>query len=135
VSYKLAWTSISSLLSQFGRDYGPEVLLQLNIAYFLPSIPVLCIQTVFNDAMDRRFGLPMGAMMRFTVGLGGLALLMSFFPLLASSHAGLLGTTVVVGMCYGLAFGTSYQLASKFSPASTVALTTGTTEPCTCMRW
>ena len=125
MSYKLAWTSISSLLSQFSRDYGPEVLLQLNIAYFLPSIPVLCLQTIFNDRMDRRLGLPLAAMLRFTAGLGGLALLTSFFPMLAASHAGLLGTTALIGMAYGLAFGTSYQLASKFSPASTVALTTG----------
>lgn len=125
VSYKLAWTAISSLLSQFSRNYGPEVLLQINIAYFFPSIPVLCLQTAFNDAMDRRLGLPAAAMTRFTVGLGALALLTSFFPILASSHKGLILTTVLVGMSYGLAFGTSYQLASKFSPASTVALTTG----------
>ena len=148
VSYKLAWTSISSLLSQFSRDYGPEVLLQINIAYFFPSIPVLCLQTVFNDGMDRRMGLPLAALTRFTIGLGGLALLMSFFPYLAATHQGLIATTVIIGegqslpssvswpllmftsppmhrpqgMSYGIAFGTSYQLASKFSPGSTVAV-------------
>ena len=125
MSYKLAWTAISSLLSQFSRDYGPEVLLQINIAYFFPSIPVLCLQTAFNDVMDRRLGLPAAALTRLAGGLGGLALLTSFFPILANTHTGLITTTVFIGMSYGLAFGTSYQLASKFTPASTVALTTG----------
>mmetsp|Transcript_22046 Transcript_22046/g.48132 ORF Transcript_22046/g.48132 Transcript_22046/m.48132 type:complete len:479 (+) Transcript_22046:161-1597(+) len=125
VAYKLAWTAISSLLSQFSRDYGPEVLLQLNIAYFFPSIPVLVLQTVFNDAMDQRLGLPMAALIRFMAGLGGLALLTSYFTYLATSHASLVVTTALVGASYGIAFGTSYQLASKFSAYSTVALTTG----------
>ena len=41
----------------------------------------------------------------------------------------LLLVTVVVGMSYGLAFGTSYQIATKYTSASTVALTTGTQQP------
>ncbi|PNH02012.1 hypothetical protein TSOC_012042 [Tetrabaena socialis] len=52
VSYKLAWTAISSLLSQYSEAYGPGILLQLNVAYFLPSIPVLMLQTAFNDRRE-----------------------------------------------------------------------------------
>ncbi|GAX81468.1 hypothetical protein CEUSTIGMA_g8897.t1 [Chlamydomonas eustigma] len=125
VSYKLPWTCISSLLSQFSRDYGPEVLLQLNFAYFFPSIPILVLQTIFNERMDQKLGLPLGALVRFVFGLGGLSVIMSFFPILASTHLSLLLTTVAVGICYGAAFGTSYQLASRFPASSTVALTTG----------
>ena len=58
---------------------------------------MLFMQLPFNDGMDRRLGLPVAALLRFTLGLGGLAVLMSFFPLLASSHNGLIATTVVVG--------------------------------------
>ncbi|KAL6763078.1 hypothetical protein V8C86DRAFT_2507052 [Haematococcus lacustris] len=126
VAYKLAWTAISSLLSQFSRDYGPQVLLQLNVAYFLPSIPVLLLQTLLNDRMDRRLGSRVrGAMLRFVAGLGSLIALTAHFPSIASSHTRLLGATAAVGMAYGLAFGTSYQLASRFPPSSTVMLTTG----------
>ncbi len=49
MSYKLAWTAISSLLSQYSKEYGPDILLRLNVAYFFPSIPVLMLQTAFND--------------------------------------------------------------------------------------
>ncbi|GFR41593.1 hypothetical protein Agub_g2316 [Astrephomene gubernaculifera] len=126
VAYKLAWTAISSLLSQYSKVYGPGILLQLNVAYFFPSIPVLMLQTAFNDRMDRRLGLPAGALLRLTLGLGGLVGLTRFFPVLtAGSERALLATTVLVGMSYGIAFGTSYQVASKYASGATVALTTG----------
>ncbi|GLC52618.1 hypothetical protein PLESTB_000649700 [Pleodorina starrii] len=126
VAYKLAWTAISSLLSQYSKAYGPGILLQLNVAYFFPSIPVLMLQAVFNDRMDRRLGLPGGALLRFSLGLGGLVALTRYFPALtAGSEQALLVTTVLVGMSYGIAFGTSYQIASKYAAGATVALTTG----------
>ncbi len=65
--YKLPWNSISSLLAQYGKIYGPDVLLQLNIAYFFPSIPVLVLQTMLNDVMDRRLGLPLAALLRYVI--------------------------------------------------------------------
>ena len=49
VSYKLAWTAISSLLTQYSKQHGPDILLWLNVCYFFPSIPVLVLQTAFND--------------------------------------------------------------------------------------
>ncbi|GIL58218.1 hypothetical protein Vafri_13282 [Volvox africanus] len=126
VSYKLAWTAISSLLSQYSKVYGPDILLQLNVAYFFPSIPVLMLQAMLNDRMDRHLGLPIGALLRFTLGLGGLVGLTRYFPTLtAGSEQALLIMTVLVGISYGIAFGTSYQIASKFTAGSTVALTTG----------
>jgi hypothetical protein len=57
------------------------------------SIPVLVLQTLFNDRMDRRLGLPLAALTRFMVGLGSLALIMSYFPLLTPTHTGLLVST------------------------------------------
>ncbi len=76
--------------------------------------------------MDRRLGLPLGALVRFGAGLGGLVYLTGHFPALtAGSERALLATTVAVGMAYGLAFGTSYQIASKYPSGATVALTTG----------
>lgn len=124
-AYKLAWTSISSLLEDLGEVYGPEVLLHLNVAYFFPSIPILVLQTVLNDALIRRFGLPQITLSKFVLGLGGLAVCSYQFPHIMHSEQSVLVLTVVVGMCYGMAFGTSYQIVSRFSPADTVALTTG----------
>jgi hypothetical protein len=125
VAYKTAWTAISSLLSQFSRDFGPQVLLHLNVAYFFPSIPVLLLQSAFQERMERRFGLAGSALARFCSGLGGLVLLTLAFPWFCHSEAELLSATVLVGVSYGVAFGTSYQLVSRFPKSSTVALTLG----------
>ena len=125
VAYKTAWTAISSLLAQFSRDFGPQVLLHLNVAYFLPSIPVLLLQSAFQERIEARFGLAGSALARFCVGLGGLVLLTAVFPAFCHSVAALLSATVLVGMSYGLAFGTSYQLVSRFPKHNTVALTLG----------
>lgn len=54
---------------------------------------MLVLQTMFNDKMDRRLGLPTAALIRFAIGLGGLAVLMSHFPMLATSHHSLLNVT------------------------------------------
>lgn len=125
VAYKTAWTAISSLLSQFSRDFGPQVLLHLNVAYFFPSIPVLLLQSAFQERIEQRFGLAGSALARFFIGLGALVLLTATFPAFCHSESWLLAATVLVGMSYGLAFGTSYQLVSKFPKHNTVALTLG----------
>lgn len=76
-------------------------------------------------------GMPAAALLRYSLGLGSLVLLTFHFPALtAGSQQALLGVTVLVGLSYGLAFGTSYQMASKFPPAATAALTTGAASPC-----
>ncbi len=43
VAYTLVWIIITSELGYYSKLYGPQVLLQLNLAYFLPSIPVLLV--------------------------------------------------------------------------------------------
>jgi hypothetical protein len=62
---------------------------------------------------------------RFVFGLGGLALLCLALPYCCSSTQALLAATAAVGVCYSIAFGTSYQLVTHFPPACTVSLTTG----------
>lgn len=150
--------------------HGPHILLHLNLAYFFPSIPILLIQTLANDALIRRFGLPQVqhpprqaaaassrssssaalqaspfscplpffasshvaaagglqiTLAKFTLGLGGLAAACHAFPAAMHSERGVLAATMLVGACYGLAFGTAYQIVARFSPADSMALTTG----------
>jgi hypothetical protein len=62
---------------------------------------------------------------RYCIGLGGLAALALTLPAAAHSPGALLGATAAVGVAYSIAFGTSYQLAARFPPNCTVALTTG----------
>jgi hypothetical protein len=42
VAFKCPWTAISSL-SQIAEQHGPRVLLLLNLAYFVPPMPLLAL--------------------------------------------------------------------------------------------
>lgn len=56
------------MLASFKRQFGPTVLLQLNMAFFLPSIPVLFLQTLMDPYFDRKFGLPRAMSARMSIG-------------------------------------------------------------------
>lgn len=68
VSYTIGWTAISSLLGTYKLQYGPQILLQMNSAYFLPSIPVLLLQTQWDDFFNRKFGLAKATTFRLIFG-------------------------------------------------------------------
>ncbi|WIA22536.1 hypothetical protein OEZ86_009526 [Tetradesmus obliquus] len=126
VAYKVPWTAISSLLGQLSVQFQqPSILLWLNLAYFLPSLPALLLHSSLQEKLEQRMGLPRAAMARFVFGLGGLVLLCLALPYCCGSITALLAATAAVGVCYSIAFGTSYQLVTHFPPGCTVALTTG----------
>jgi hypothetical protein len=65
VGYKVPWTAISSLLHQFNQQFQqPKVLLWLNLAYFLPSMPALLLHSSLQDLLERKLGVPKAAMAR-----------------------------------------------------------------------
>ena len=47
---------VSSLLGHYARLYGPQILLLMNIFYYLPSIPLLLLSAMCDGALDRAFG-------------------------------------------------------------------------------
>ena len=47
---------MSSLLGYYKLLYGPQILLQMNIAYGFPSIPLLLVSSLMDRWLDRRFG-------------------------------------------------------------------------------
>lgn len=58
-------------------------------------------------------------------GLGGAALVCGLFPFASGTLASALTLTCLLGLCSGIAFGSSYQLVSHFSTTCNVALTIG----------
>lgn len=65
VGYKVPWTAISSLLHQLNQQFQqPKVLLWLNLAYFLPSIPTLLLHSSLQDVLEQWLGVPKAAMAR-----------------------------------------------------------------------
>ncbi len=92
------------------------MLLQLNLAYFLPSIPVLLVSGSLEKALDARLG-PIGSIsLRLNTGLAGCLLFAGLFPLLPGLRPGdgplwpLLTAIAVVGSLSAIAFSTTYQL-------------------------
>jgi hypothetical protein len=65
VAYKVPWTAISSLLGQFSVQFQqPAILLWLNMAYFLPSVPALLLHSSLQDRLEQALGLPRAAAAR-----------------------------------------------------------------------
>ena len=58
-------------------------------------------------------------------GLGGSALICALFPLFTPTLGFVLQMTCLLGLCCGIAFGSSYQLVSHFSVICNMALTIG----------
>jgi hypothetical protein len=66
VAYKVPWTAISSLLGQFSVRFNqPAILLWLNLAYFLPSVPALLLHSSLQERLEQWLGLPRAAMARW----------------------------------------------------------------------
>ena len=58
LAFTMVWMTIISQLGYYKILYGPQVLLQMNIAYFLPSIPLLGLSSQFDERLDQKFGMP-----------------------------------------------------------------------------
>ena len=56
VAFTSAWLAVSSQLAYYRRVHGPVVLLQLNIAYYLPSIPLLIVSAFLDKPLEARLG-------------------------------------------------------------------------------
>lgn len=153
IAFTAGWTAISSLIGYYKSLYGPHMLLHLNLAYFLPSLPTLLLQSVWDAKFDSKFGIAKAATVRLC--LGKRVLSCSFFlscsrnvlclPLASGCHAGLGGSTLIcivypfcessrnvllvlvslLGLCNSVAFSTSYQIVTHFSTNNSVSLTTG----------
>lgn len=72
---------------------------------------------------------PVAEMLAAATGLGGAALVMASFPFHPESMVILLAMVAALGIFSGIAFGSSYQLVSRFRERESVALTTGTARP------
>lgn len=57
LAFTMVWMLIISQLGYYKILYGPQVLLQMNIAYFLPSIPLLGLSSQFDERLDQTFGM------------------------------------------------------------------------------
>ena len=153
IAFTAGWTAISSLICYYKALYGPHMLLHLNLAYFLPSLPTLILQSVWDVRLDGKYGIAKAATVRLclgmwnllsstcaclsdvllfclhlytlSAGLGGSALVCAIYPFYESSRTVLLVLVSLLGLCNSVAFSTSYQIVTHFGTSNSVALTTG----------
>lgn len=125
MAYTSAWLAVCSQLDYFRSLYGPQVLLQLNIAYYLPTVPLLVVSSFLDRFLDRKLGVARTILVRILVGLLGYAGLCIWLPFQPARLRLLLGTAVGMGLFSGLAFSASYQLVSRFANKNVIALGLG----------
>lgn len=106
---RLPRRSPPAALSLRRQLYGPQILLQLNIAYYAPSIPLLLFQGFFDEALEVKFGVSKTILLRLVPGLAGYCAICAAFPFLPQHLWALLASVVALGACSGLAFSASYQ--------------------------
>ena len=153
IAFTAGWTAISSLIGYYKALYGPHMLLHLNLAYFLPSLPTLVLQSVWDARLDGKYGIAKAATVRLCLGmwtlllsmctflsdvlvpclhlytlfagLGGSTLICAIYPFYEASRTILLVLVSLLGLCNSIAFSTSYQIVTHFGTSNSVALTTG----------
>uniref|UniRef100_A0A1D2AFS1 Equilibrative nucleoside transporter 4 n=1 Tax=Auxenochlorella protothecoides TaxID=3075 RepID=A0A1D2AFS1_AUXPR len=126
-AYTSAWLAVSSQLDYFKDLYGPQILLQLNIAYYLPTVPLLLLSSLLDRHLDRKLGVARNILLRLLLGLVGYGLLAAWFPFQPTDLSVLIITVVALGLFSGLAFSASYQLVSRFANKNVIALGMGCT--------
>ena len=57
IAHSIGWFTVSSLLGYYALLYGPQILLLMNIAYYLPSIPLLLLSAFCDEWLDKTFGM------------------------------------------------------------------------------
>ncbi|KAA6418939.1 MAG: hypothetical protein FRX49_11043 [Trebouxia sp. A1-2] len=125
LAFTMVWMTIISQLGYYKILYGPQVLLQMNIAYFLPSIPLLGLSSQFDERLDQKFGVARTILVRLLIGLGGCALICAAIPFEPTNLRWLLASVIVLGLMHGIAFSAAYQMVARFANKNTISLGLG----------
>lgn len=64
VGFTMPWVALSSELGYLKMLHGPHFLLWLNLAYFMPSLPTLMLQLVYDQAYNKYFGTAVATLIR-----------------------------------------------------------------------
>jgi hypothetical protein len=108
-----AWTGMMTFLGVFKKNFGGDIFLWMNAAYYGPALPVLILNITYGKKMDAKMGSYKGYMIR---GVGCsliLGILMAIHP--AMMKTGLGATWVIlesflIGLFGGMAYGCKFFL-------------------------
>ncbi|GBF88674.1 MFS general substrate transporter [Raphidocelis subcapitata] len=125
VAHSIPWIVLLSQMAYYSKLFGPQVLLQLNIAYYLPSIPTLMLMGTLEPLLDEQLGPTPSILSRLTCSLLACAAVCAAWPFLPGRLVYVLWATVFLGAVSSVAFSVSYQLVAWFRSADTIALGIG----------
>eukprot|EP00892_Ulva_mutabilis_P004022 jgi/Ulvmu1/1992/UM012_0154.1 len=126
VGFTMPWAALSSELGYLKMIHGPNFFLYLNIAYFLPSAPILLLQLALDQHYNRIFGTAISTLAR--QGLAQIVcavscLVLPFLPW--TNFKTMLALAAIIGTVNSTAFGSSNQLVARFPAECGQALALG----------
>jgi hypothetical protein len=65
----LGFQTVCSELARLAAAWGDGILLRINIAFYLPSVPLLVAVALFDQRVNDRFGRHRSNMLRVTAGV------------------------------------------------------------------
>lgn len=119
------WNSINAAVSVFTSKLGPSSYILIQMAYYIPALPTLLLQTRYDSKFDVRFGMRATYAARSIITNIGIALAIALFALVPPGLGNVIAVVFAVGFCQALAFGSLCQCASHFSPKCVVVFTCG----------
>eukprot|EP00802_Teleaulax_amphioxeia_P016116 Tamp_16226.p1 GENE.Tamp_16226~~Tamp_16226.p1 ORF type:complete len:447 (+),score=61.96 Tamp_16226:115-1455(+) len=110
-----AQVALLSMLAFYSLRFGPQVFVALNLATYLPSLPIVLLQGRLDSTYDRIFSTAVAFRFRVAVSLLVLAATLCALPLLPlHGEWELLVCAAVIGIFTGVVFGSFYQLLTFF---------------------
>jgi hypothetical protein len=106
-----AQVALLSMLTFYSQQFGPQIFIALNCATFLPSLPIVLIQSKLDSAYDRIFSTYVAFKFRIAISLLLLTATLCALPLLPLVEEWeLLACATIIGIFTGVLFGSFYQL-------------------------
>jgi hypothetical protein len=125
IGFTSVWLAVSSELGKLREQYGPAVLLWLNLAYYAPSLPLLITSSLTDGVLEERLGPSRLCLVRLVFGMSGYGVLCAWFPWAPIHPISLITLVLGLGAFSGIAFAASYQLVSGFANKNVIALGLG----------
>jgi hypothetical protein len=121
-----------TFLGVFKKNFGPDIFLWMNAAYYGPALPVLILNLTFGKKMDLRCGSYNGYMVRGVGCSAILGILMAIHSTIAGNGGGaawVLIESFLIGLFGGMAYGCVFSFNAIFSKACASVFSMGMFAP------
>ena len=111
-----AQVALLSMLNIYSQRFGPQIFVALNCATFLPSLPIVLLQSKLDSRYDRIFSTAVAFKFRIAVSFLVLISALCALPIIPLEERELLTCATIIGVFTGVLFGSFYQLLTFVHP-------------------